>query len=85
MNRRHRVSYLVSSHLADLAATTGADVVGQVHAALDAAPPDIVLYDIGGMVAWDTYHQDMAEVLAALAITHIGRHSTTGWRSRAHR
>ena len=152
VNRGHRVSYLGSSHLAELAATTGADVVGctsvlpgapgaptewpgsgrgggsgpdvagmrlfldeaihvlpQVHAALDADRPDIVLYDIGGMagpvaaerwgvpaiqvspsmVAWDTYHEDMAEVLgrcsAAPAITHIGRHSTTGWRSRAHR
>ena len=84
VNRGHRVSYLVSSHLADLAATTGADVVGctsvlpgapgapadwsgddvagmrlfldeaihvlpRVHAALDVDPPDIVLYDIGGM------------------------------------
>lgn len=121
VNRGHRVSYLVSSHLADLAATTGADVVGctsvlpgapgapedwsgddvagmrlfldeaihvlpQVHAVLDADPPDLVLYDIGGMagpaaadrwgvpavqispsmVAWDTYHQDMAEVLAPM-------------------
>ena len=84
VNRGHRVSYVVSSHLADLAAATGADVVGctsvlpgapgapadwsgddvagarlvldeaivvlpQVHAALDAVLPDIVLYDIGGM------------------------------------
>ena len=55
----------------------------QLHEALYADRPDIVLYDIGGMagpvaaehwgvpavqvspsmVAWDTYHQDMAEVL----------------------
>ena len=126
VQRGHRVSYLVSSHLAELARTTGADVVGctsvlrgapgaptewsgsgrgggsdpavagmrlfldeaihvlpQVHAALDTDRPDIVLYDIGGMagpvaaerwgvpaiqvspsmVAWDTYHNDMAEVL----------------------
>ena len=84
VGRDHRVSYLVSSHLADLARTTGADVVGctsvlpgapggptqwsgddvagmrlfldyaihvlpQVHSALDADRPDIVLYDIGGM------------------------------------
>ncbi len=126
VQRGHRVSYLVSSHLAELARTTGADVVGctsvlpgapgaptewpgsgrgggsgpdvagmrlfldeaihvlpQVHAALDTDRPDIVLYDIGGMagpvaaerwgvpaiqvspsmVAWDTYHEDMAEVL----------------------
>ncbi len=118
VQRGHRVSYLVSSHLAGLARTTGAGVVGctsvlpgapgapaewpsddvvgmrlfldeavhvlpQLHEALDADRPDIVLYDIGGMagpvaaehwgvpavqvspsmVAWDTYHQDMAEVL----------------------
>ena len=121
VERGHRVSYLVSSHLADLARATGADIVGctsllpgapgapadwsdddvagmrlfldeamhvlpQVHAALDADRPDIVLYDIGGMagpvaaerwgvpavqvspsmVAWETYHEDMAEVLAPM-------------------
>jgi MGT family glycosyltransferase len=121
VERGHRVSYLVSSHLAELAAATGADVVGctsvlpgapgapadwsgddvagmrlfldeaihvlpQVHVALDADRPDIVLYDIGGMagpvaaerwgipavqvspsmVAWDTYHEDMADVLAPM-------------------
>lgn len=58
----------------------------QVHAALDADRPDIVLYDIGGMagpvaaerwgvpavqvspsmVAWETYHEDMADVLAPM-------------------
>jgi MGT family glycosyltransferase len=118
VRRGHRVSYLVGSHLADLARPTGANIVGydsllpgspsapcswpdddtagmrmflddsihvlpQVHAALDDDRPDIVLYDIGGMagpvaadlwgvpsaqlspsaVAWDGYHEDMAEVL----------------------
>jgi MGT family glycosyltransferase len=58
-------------------------VLPQVHAALDADRPDIVLYDIGAfagpvaaarwsvpsaqlspsIVAWDTYPEDMAEVL----------------------
>jgi MGT family glycosyltransferase len=58
----------------------------QVHAALDADRPDVVLYDIGGMagrvaaqrwgvpaaqlspsiVAWDGYHDDMAEALAPM-------------------
>jgi MGT family glycosyltransferase len=58
-------------------------VLPQIRATLDADPPDIVLYDIGGMagpvaadlwgvpsaqlspsaVAWDGYHEDMAEVL----------------------
>lgn len=58
-------------------------VLPQIRAALDADPPDIVLYDIGGLagpvaadlwgvasaqlspsaVAWDGYHEDMAEVL----------------------
>lgn len=58
-------------------------VLPQVHAALDADRPDLVLYDIGGMagpvaaeswgvpaaqlspseVAWEGYHEDMAEVL----------------------
>jgi MGT family glycosyltransferase len=121
VERGHRVSYLVSSHLADLAGTAGAGVVGctsvlpgapggpadwsdgdvagmrlfldeavhvlpQVHAALDADRPDMVLYDIGGMagpvaadhwgvpavqvspsmVAWQTYHEDMADVLAPM-------------------
>ena len=58
----------------------------QVHAALDADRPDVVLYDIGGLagpvaaqrwgvpaaqlspsiVAWDGYHDDMAEALAPM-------------------
>ncbi len=121
VDRGHRVSYVVSGHLADLAARTRADVMActsvlpgapgaqadwpgddvagmrlfldeavhvlpQVHAALDSDRPDIVAYDIGGMagpvaaerwgvpavqvspsmVAWDTYHRDMADVLAPM-------------------
>ncbi len=58
-------------------------VLPQVHAALDADRPDLMLYDIGGMagpvaaeqwgvpsaqlspseVAWEGYHDDMAEIL----------------------
>lgn len=61
-------------------------VLPQVHAALDADRPDLVLYDIGGMagpvaadrwgvpaaqlspseVAWDGYHDDMAEILGPI-------------------
>jgi MGT family glycosyltransferase len=61
-------------------------VLPQVHAALDADRPDVVLYDIGGMagpvaaqrwgvpaaqlspsiVAWDGYHDDMADALAPM-------------------
>ena len=118
VRRGHRVTYLVGSHLADLARPTGADVAGydsllpgspgapcswpdddtvgmrlflddsihvlpQVQAALDDDRPGIVLYDIGGIagpvaadlwgvpaaqlspsaVAWDSYREDMAEVL----------------------
>ncbi|MDX1885454.1 macrolide family glycosyltransferase [Mycolicibacterium sp. 120270] len=121
VERGHRVSYVVSGHLAELAASTGADVVSctsvlpgapgappnwpaddvagmrlfldeaihvlpQLHAALDRDRPDVVVYDIGGMagpvaaarwavpavqvspsmVAWETYHEDMADVLAPM-------------------
>lgn len=61
-------------------------VLPQLHAALDADRPDLVLYDIGGMagpvaadhwgvpaaqmspseVAWDGYHDDMAEILGPI-------------------
>jgi MGT family glycosyltransferase len=142
VQRGHRVSYLVSSHLADLARTTGADVFGctsvlpgapgapaewpsddmagmrlfldeaihvlpQLHRALDADRPDIVLYDIGGMaglvaaehwgvpavqvspstVAWDTYHQDMAEVLEPMLNSpgyHAYRTTFDEWLAQSH-
>ncbi|CRZ16580.1 macrolide family glycosyltransferase [Mycolicibacterium neworleansense] len=61
-------------------------VLPQLHDALDADRPDLVLYDIGGMagpvaadrwgvpaaqlspseVAWDGYHDDMAEILGPI-------------------
>lgn len=68
-------------------------VLPQVHAALDADRPDIVLYDIGAFagpvaadlwgipsaqlspstVAWDGYHEDMAEVLDPLFNSEGGK------------
>jgi MGT family glycosyltransferase len=142
VRRGHRVSYLVSGHLADPARTTGADVVGctsvlpgapggpaewsgddvagmrlfldeaihvlpQLHRALDADRPDIVLYDIGGMagpvaaehwgvpavqvspsiVAWDTCHQDMAEVLEPMLTSpgyHAYRTAFDEWLAQTH-
>ncbi|OMC00965.1 oleandomycin glycosyltransferase [Mycobacterium sp. NS-7484] len=68
-------------------------VLPQVHNALDADRPDVVLYDIGGMagpvaaaywgvpaaqlspseVAWDGYHEDMAEILVPIFNSPGGR------------
>lgn len=68
-------------------------VLPQLHAALDADRPDLVLYDIGGMagpvaaaqwgvpsaqlspseVAWEGYHEDMAEVLDPILNSPGGR------------
>lgn len=143
VSRGHRVSYLVSSHMAWLASPTGADILEctsvlpgapgapdnwgdeddpvtgmrmfldeaihllpQLHAHLDQDRPDIVLYDIGGMagpvaaghwgvpsaqlspseVAWDTYHEDMADVLGPIMNSPSGiayRQTFDDWLSDA--
>ena len=51
VERGHRVSYLVASHLADLARTTGADVVGctSVLPGAPGAPPEWSGDDVAGM------------------------------------
>ena len=82
-------------------------VLPQLHTALDADRPDIVLYDIGGMagpvaaehwgvpavqvspsmVAWDTYHQDMAEVLEPMRNSpgyHLYRTAFDDWLAQTH-
>ncbi|MGV9802949.1 macrolide family glycosyltransferase [Mycobacterium sp. NPDC003449] len=143
VDRGHRISYLVSGHMAELARPTGADIVEcssvlpgspgapedwgdeddpvtgmrmfldeaihvlpQLHAALDHDRPDLVLYDIGGMagpvaaqrwgvpsaqlspceVAWDGYHDDMAEVLDPIMASPTGlayRRAFDHWLSDA--
>lgn len=140
VERGHRVSYVVSGHMAWLARPTGAaliectsvlpgapgaptawaeddpvtgmrmfldeaiQVLPQLRTALDRDRPDVVLYDVGGMagpvaaehwgvpsaqlspceVAWDGYHEDMAEVLDPIMNSPSGvayRRAFDGWLS----